>query len=243
MGAADGRHRQLLCAGVGGQEEELRSHRRQIDVGKRHRIAVSGLSRRMTRTSRTGTAHWLHVSASLVLGKVGGVPATERVGAAVTRAWPDRANTVHARMDSEPRRRRRGHLGLNKGETRNSLARAVFFYRRGAVLDRLREDLQNKASVASIALWITVCMEQAVAALERQGTPVPADSYGARHRPSLTRSGCGGRWAYSAGLVISAAALISSSSLCRLRRGSAHASRGWFGPRRESRRSSENGSP
>ena len=56
--------------------------------------------------------------------------------------------------------RRRVHLGLNKGEARNSLARAIFFYRRGAVRDRLREDLQNKASglnlvVAAIVLWNT----------------------------------------------------------------------------------------
>jgi hypothetical protein len=76
--------------------------------------------------------------------------------------------------------RERVHLGLNKGEARNSLARAIFFYRRGAVRDRLREDLQNKASglnlvVAAIVLWNTVYLEQAVAALERQGTPVPAD--------------------------------------------------------------------
>lgn len=41
-------------------------------------------------------------------------------------------------------------------------------------------DLQNKASglnlvVAAIVLWNTVYLDQAVAALERQGTPVPAD--------------------------------------------------------------------
>ena len=33
-GAADSRHRRLLRTGVGRQEEELRSHRRQIDVGR-----------------------------------------------------------------------------------------------------------------------------------------------------------------------------------------------------------------
>jgi TnpA family transposase len=79
-----------------------------------------------------------------------------------------------------PELRRRVHLGLNKGEARNSLARAVFFYRRGAVRDRLREDLQNKASglnlvVAAIVLWNTVYLEQAVASLELQGTPVPVE--------------------------------------------------------------------
>ena len=74
----------------------------------------------------------------------------------------------------------RVHVGLNKGEARNSLALAVFFYCRGAVRDRLREDLQNKTSglnlvVAAIVLWNTIYLEQAVAALERQGTPVPAE--------------------------------------------------------------------
>ena len=44
----------------------------------------------------------------------------------------------------------------------------------------MREDLQNKASglnlvVAAIVLWNTVYLEHAVAALERQGTPVPAE--------------------------------------------------------------------
>jgi TnpA family transposase len=67
-----------------------------------------------------------------------------------------------------PELRHRVHLGLNKGEARNSLARAIFFYRRGAVRDRLREDLQNKASglnllVAAIILWNTVYLEQGVA--------------------------------------------------------------------------------
>src|SRR4051794_29298155 len=86
----------------------------------------------------------------------------------------------HWSVIQNPELRRRVHLGLNKGEARNSLARAVFFYRRGAVRDRLREDLQNKASglnlvVAAIVLWNTVYLEQAVAALERQGTPMPAD--------------------------------------------------------------------
>ena len=38
------------------------------------------------------------------------------------------------------------HLGLNKGEARNSLARAIFFYRRGAVRDRLREELVTTAA-------------------------------------------------------------------------------------------------
>jgi TnpA family transposase len=55
---------------------------------------------------------------------------------------------------------------LNKEEARNTVARAVFFHRRGAVRDRLPEDLQNKASglnfaVAAIILWNTVYLQKA----------------------------------------------------------------------------------
>jgi hypothetical protein len=79
-----------------------------------------------------------------------------------------------------PDLRQRATIGLNKGEARNTLARAVFFHRRGAVRDRLREDLQNKASglnlaVAAIILWKTVYLQKAVQMLADEGTPVPPE--------------------------------------------------------------------
>ena len=70
-----------------------------------------------------------------------GFPA-ERPGVGVTRAWPDRAierTLFTLEWIQSPDLRRRVHLELNKGEARNSLARALFFYCRGAVRDRLRE--------------------------------------------------------------------------------------------------------
>jgi TnpA family transposase len=62
--------------------------------------------------------------------------------------------------------------GLNKGEARNALARAVFFYRRGELMDRTWAEQYNSASglnliVAAIILWNTVYLEKAVAYLKQ----------------------------------------------------------------------------
>ena len=66
--------------------------------------------------------------------------------------------------------RRRIHVGLNKGEARNALARAVFFNRLGELRDRTHENQRHRASglnlvVAAIVLWNTVYLERAVAAI------------------------------------------------------------------------------
>jgi TnpA family transposase len=66
---------------------------------------------------------------------------------------------------------------LNKGETRNSLARAVFIHRLGEIRDRTYENQQHRASglnlvVTAIILWNTRYLERAVATL-RQTEHVP----------------------------------------------------------------------
>jgi TnpA family transposase len=70
--------------------------------------------------------------------------------------------------------RRRVHAGLNKGEARNALARAVFFYRLGEIRDRSFEQQQYRASgltlvTAAIALWNTAYLERATYALRENG--------------------------------------------------------------------------
>ncbi len=120
------------------------------------------------------------VSASLILGKLAAYPRQNGLALALRELGRIERTIFTLQWIQSPELRRRVHLGLNKGEARNSLARAIFFYRRGAVRDRLREDLQNKASglnlvVAAIVLWNTVYLEQAVTELERQGTPVPVE--------------------------------------------------------------------
>jgi TnpA family transposase len=73
--------------------------------------------------------------------------------------------------------RRRSNAGLNKGEARNALARAIFFYRLGEIRDRSFESQVYRASglnllIAAIILWNTRYLEQAFVELERQSVNV-----------------------------------------------------------------------
>jgi hypothetical protein len=73
--------------------------------------------------------------------------------------------------------RRRVNAGLNKGESKNALARAVFFNRLGEMRDRSFEHQQYRASglnlvVAAIILWNTVYLEKAIQALRDHGKKV-----------------------------------------------------------------------
>ena len=73
--------------------------------------------------------------------------------------------------------RRRVNAGLNKGEARNALARAVFFNRLGEMRDRSFENQSYRASgltltTAAIVLWNTVYLERAVNALKERGQPI-----------------------------------------------------------------------
>ena len=76
--------------------------------------------------------------------------------------------------------RRRVQSGLNKGEARNALARAVFFNRLGEIRDYSFEQQQYRASglnllTAAIVLWNTVYIERAVKALREQGQEIDDD--------------------------------------------------------------------
>ena len=70
--------------------------------------------------------------------------------------------------------RRRVQAGLNKGEARNALARAVFFNRLGEFRDQSFEGQRYRASglnllTAAIVLWNTVYIERAVNTLRTSG--------------------------------------------------------------------------
>ena len=73
--------------------------------------------------------------------------------------------------------RRRVQIGLNKGEAKNSLARAVFLNRLDELRDRSFENQRYRASglnlvVAAIVLWNTVYLERAVRMLRESGKDV-----------------------------------------------------------------------
>jgi hypothetical protein len=68
-------------------------------------------------------------------------------------------------------------IGLNKGEAKNALARAVFLNRLGEIRDRSFENQRYRASglnlvVAAIVLWNTVYLERAVQALRDSGVAI-----------------------------------------------------------------------
>jgi len=117
------------------------------------------------------------VTASLVLRKLGSYP--RQNGLAVALRELGRIERTLFILDwlQSVELRRRVHTGLNKGEARNALARAVFFYRLGEIRDRSFEQQQYRASgltlaTAAIALWNTVYLERASNALRENGHPV-----------------------------------------------------------------------
>ena len=77
----------------------------------------------------------------------------------------------------DPSLRRRVQAGLNKGEARNALARAVFMHRLWEIRDRGLENKSYRASnltllTAAISLWNTVYIERAIDSLQRKGLPL-----------------------------------------------------------------------
>jgi TnpA family transposase len=87
--------------------------------------------------------------------------------------------------------RRRTNAGLNKGEARNALARAIFFYRLGEMRDRSFESQAYRASglnllVAAVILWNTVYLERSFDGLRREGRDCQA---GARQACRPARMG------------------------------------------------------
>jgi hypothetical protein len=78
----------------------------------------------------------------------------------------------HITLDwiEDPALRRDTGRELNKGESRNSLARAVFLHRLSEIRDRTYENQQHRASglnllVSAITLWNTRYLNRAIAAL------------------------------------------------------------------------------
>ena len=117
------------------------------------------------------------VTASLMLRKLGSYP--RQNGLAVALRELGRIERTLFILDwlQSVELRRRVQAGLNKGEARNALARAVFFNRLGEVRDRSFEQQRHRASglnlvTAAIVLWNTVYLERAVLALRESGKPV-----------------------------------------------------------------------
>lgn len=117
------------------------------------------------------------VTASLMLRKLGSYP--RQNGLAIALRELSRIERTLFALDwmQNVELRRRVQVGLNKGEAKNALARAVFLNRLGELRDRSYENQRYRASglnlvVSAIVLWNTVYMERAVQALREDGWDV-----------------------------------------------------------------------
>ena len=95
---------------------------------------------RLATSIRTGT-----VTASLMLRRLAAYPRQNGLAKALRDLGRLERTLFTLDWLEYPDLRRRAHDELNKGEARNSLARAVFFHRRGELQDRSREAHQHRA--------------------------------------------------------------------------------------------------
>ena len=122
---------------------------------------------RIVASIRTGT-----VTASLIMRQLASYPRQNGVAAALRELGRLERTLFTLDWIEDPELRRTTSQELNKGESRNSLARAVFIHRLGEIRDRTYENQQHRASglnliVTAIILWNTRYLEHAVAALRR----------------------------------------------------------------------------
>ncbi|WP_257011064.1 Tn3 family transposase [Sphingobium yanoikuyae] len=123
---------------------------------------------RLATSIRTGT-----VTASAMLRKLSAYPRQNGLALALREIGRLERSIFMLDWLQDIDLRRRTQAGLNKGEARNALARALFFNQLGELRDRRFENQSYRASglnllVAAIILWNTRYLEQALTAM---GTP------------------------------------------------------------------------
>jgi TnpA family transposase len=127
---------------------------------------------RLAASIRHGT-----VTASLIIRKLASYPRQNSLHTALREVGRIERSLFMLEWMKDPELRRRVQVGLNKGEARNALARAVFFNRQGDLRDRSFENQRYRASglnliVAAIILWNTVYLERAISALREHGIAI-----------------------------------------------------------------------
>jgi TnpA family transposase len=148
--------------------EPMIAGRINVDLIRAH---WSGILR-VVASIRTGT-----VTASLIMRQLASYPRQNGVAAALRELGRLERTLFTLDWIADPELRRTTGQELNKGESRNSLARAVFIHRLGEIRDRTYENQQHRASglnllVTAIILWNTRYLERAVATL-RTAEDVP----------------------------------------------------------------------
>jgi TnpA family transposase len=117
------------------------------------------------------------VTASLMMRKLGSYPRQNGLSIALRELGRIERTLFILDWLQNVELRRRVHAGLNKGEARNALARAVFFNRLGEIRDRSFDQQSYRASglnlvTAAIVLWNTVYIERAIEAQREAGKSI-----------------------------------------------------------------------
>jgi TnpA family transposase len=120
------------------------------------------------------------VTASLMMRKLGSYPRQNGLSIALRELGRIERTLFILDWLQNVELRRRVHAGLNKGEARNALARAVFFNRLGEIRDRSFDQQSYRASglnlvTAAIVLWNTVYIERAIEAQLEVGKSISED--------------------------------------------------------------------
>jgi len=128
---------------------------------------------RLTASIRAGT-----VTPSAILRRLAAYPRQNALAKALREIGRLERTLFMLDWISDPALRRRTNAGLNKGEARNALARAVFFHRLGEIRDRTFENQRYRASglnlaVAAVILWNTVYLGRAADELRSRGEILP----------------------------------------------------------------------
>ena len=129
---------------------------------------------RIAASIRTGT-----VTASLILRQLASYPRQNGVAAALRELGRLERTLFTLDWLEDLELRRQTSQELNKGESRNSLARAVFIHRLGEIRDRTFENQKHRASglnliVTAIILWNTRYLARAIETM-RKTERVPDD--------------------------------------------------------------------
>lgn len=117
------------------------------------------------------------VTASLILRKLGSYPRQNGLAMALREIGRIERTLFTLDWLQNVELRRRVNAGLNKGEAKNTLARAVFFNQLGEMRDRSFENQRYRASglnlvIAAIVLWNTVYLERVIQHLKDDGQTV-----------------------------------------------------------------------
>ena len=117
------------------------------------------------------------VTASLIVRKIGSYPRQNGLAIALRELGKIERTIFMLNWFMDPVLRRRVTAGLNKGEARNALARAVCFNRLGEMRDKSYENQNHRASglnlvTAAIVLWNTVYLDKAITSMKQHGAEV-----------------------------------------------------------------------